>query len=153
MWAWEEAAGLEAVDTLPLWVRCFSVGVALASWVFCLFVVKADVFRILEFYLFIYGRAGSSPLSPVVASHGCSLVAVHRRLLQWLLLLWNMGSRARWFSSCGAWAPLPCRMWNPPGAGIIPMDSALASGFLTTGPSGKSAIGILDGLLLYCVVH
>ena len=143
MWAWEEAAGLEAVDTLPLWVRCFSVGVALTSWVFCLFVVKADVFRILKFYLFIYGHAGSSPLSPVVASHGCSLVAVHRCLLQWLLL-WNMGSRARWFSSCGAWAP---------GAGIKPMYSASASGFLTTGPSGKSAIGILDGLLLYCVMH
>ena len=125
----------------------------MAFWVFCLFIVKADVFKIFKFYLFIYGCAGSSLLSPVVANGAYSLVAVHRLLLQWLLLLWNMGSRAHWFSSCGAWAPLPCRMWTPPGAGIEPMYSALASGFLTTGPSGKSTLGFLDGSLLYCVVH
>ena len=29
-------------------------------------------------------------------------------------------------------------MWDPPGPGLDPMSSALAGGFLTTGPLGKS---------------
>ena len=41
-------------------------------------------------------------------------------------------------SSCGAWAFLPQSMWNLPGPEIEPMSPALAGGFLTTGPPGKS---------------
>ena len=36
------------------------------------------------------------------------------------------------FSGCGAWAQLPCGMWNPAGAGIEPMSSVFAGVFLTT---------------------
>ena len=48
-----------------------------------------------------------------VAAQGLSLVAVNRSYsslwcagfsLQWLLLLWSMGSRRAGFSSCGTWA-------------------------------------------------
>ena len=45
---------------------------------------------------------------------------------------------AQGLSSCGAWAWLPCGMWNLPGPEIKPVFSALAGGFLTTGPPGKS---------------
>ena len=45
---------------------------------------------------------------------------------------------ARKLSSCGAWALLPQSMWNLPGPEIEPMSPALAGGFLTTGPPGKS---------------
>ena len=33
---------------------------------------------------------------------------------------------------------MPVRMWDLPGPGIEPMSPALAGGFLTTGPPGKS---------------
>ena len=33
---------------------------------------------------------------------------------------------------------LSCSMWDLPGPGIEPVSSALASGFLTTGPPEKS---------------
>ena len=54
------------------------------------------------------------------------------------------------FSSCGSWAleyrlgscgtpgQLPHNMWRLPGAGIKPVSPALAGGFITTGPPGKS---------------
>ena len=41
-------------------------------------------------------------------------------------------------SSCGAWAQLLCGMWDPPGPGPEPVSPALADGFLTTAPPGKS---------------
>ena len=44
------------------------------------------------------------------------------------------------FSSCGTWAYLPRGMWDLPWPGIKPMLPALAGGFLTTGPPGKSRI-------------
>ena len=70
--------------------------------------------------------------------------------LRWLLLLWSMGSRRTGFSSCGSWA-LECRLsscgpwalllrgtWDLPGPGLEPVSPALAGGFLTTVPPGKS---------------
>ena len=39
--------------------------------------------------------------------------------------------------SCGAWASLPCSMWDFPQPGIEPASLALEGGFLTTGPPGK----------------
>ena len=41
-------------------------------------------------------------------------------------------------SSCGAWALLLRGMWDLPGPGLKPMSPALAGGFLTTAPPGKS---------------
>ena len=46
-----------------------------------------------------------------------------------------LGTRA---SSCGEWAPLPCGTWNLPRRGIKPVSPALAGGFLTSLPPGKS---------------
>ena len=59
--------------------------------------------------------------------------------LQWLLLLQSTGSRRRGLSSCGAWAQLLCGMEDLPGPGMEPVSLALAGGFLTTGPPGKSS--------------
>ena len=56
---------------------------------------------------------------------------------------------ARGLSSCGSWAlerglsscgarALLLRMWDLPGPGLEPVSPALAGGFLTTAPPGKS---------------
>ena len=57
----------------------------------------------------------------------------------------SCGSRAlgRRLSSRGARAKLLCSMWDFPGPGIKPMSPALAGGFLTTAPPGKSLVGFL----------
>ena len=41
-------------------------------------------------------------------------------------------------SSCGSQAQLLCSMWDLPGSAIEPMSTALAGGFLTIVPPGKS---------------
>ena len=46
-------------------------------------------------------------------------------------------------SSCGARALLLCGMWDLPGPGLKPVSPALAGGFLTTAPPGKSLLVIL----------
>ena len=43
-------------------------------------------------------------------------------------------------SSCGTWAQLLHGMWNPPGPGIKPVSLALAGGFLSTVPLGRSTL-------------
>ena len=70
--------------------------------------------------------------------------------LRWFLLLQSMGSRCVGFSSCGSWAlerrlsscgtraQLLRGMWDLPGPGFRPGSPALAGGFLTTAPPGKS---------------
>ena len=62
----------------------------------------------------------------VVVAHGlssCGSQALERRL-----------------SSCGARTSLLHDMWDIPGPGLEPVSPALAGGFLTTAPSGKSYI-------------
>ena len=62
----------------------------------------------------------------VVAAHGLS----------------SCGSRAleRRLSSCDARAYLLHGMWDLPGPGLEPVPPALAGGFLTTAPPGKSLL-------------
>ena len=52
----------------------------------------------------------------------------------------SCGSQAleRRLSSCGSRVQLLRGMWDLPGPGIEPVSSALAGGFLTTAPPGKS---------------
>ena len=97
--------------------------------------------------LFIYLFLNFWLLWVLVAAHGLSLVAASRGYsslwcagfsLQWLLLLRNMGSRQVGFSSCGLQAQLLYSMWDLPGPAIEPVSPALAGGFMTTGPPGKS---------------
>ena len=68
------------------------------------------------------GALGSQ--ASVVVAHGLSSCG-----------LWALECR---LSSCGAWAYLLRGMWDLPGAGIEPMSPAMAGGFLTTVPPGKS---------------
>ena len=92
-----------------------------------------------------------------VAAHGLSLVAVSGGYsslqcagssLQWFLLLQSTGSRLSGFSSCGARASLLHGMWDLPGPGLEPVSPALAGGFLTTVPAGKSLGTVIIVLLL-----
>ena len=61
----------------------------------------------------------------------------------------SCSSRAleRRLSSCGARASLLHGMWDLPGPGLEPMFPALAGGFLTTAPPGKSLSYCLEGRL------
>ena len=100
-------------------------------------------------------------LSLVAASRGYSSLWRVGFSLQWLLLLWSMGSRHAGFSSCGSqvlehrlrscgtWALLLRGMWDLPGPGIEPVSPALAGGFLTTVPPGKS----LSCFLMTNIMH
>ena len=95
-------------------------------------------------------------LSPVAASRVYSSWRCACFSLQWLLLLWNTGSRHTGFnscstralelrlSSCGTQAYLLHSMWDLPGPGLEPMSPALAGGFLTTAPPGRFLILIFD---------
>ena len=75
--------------------------------------------------------------SLAVASRGSSLLQWIGFSLQWLLLLWSVGSGVCGLSSCGSWAlehrlsscgaqaDLLCRMWDLPGPGIEPVSSCV----------------------------
>ena len=75
-----------------------------------------------------------------IASCGYSLGQYAGFPLQWLLLLGSVDFRPCGLSSWGPQVWLLCGMWTPPKPGIEPMSPALAGGFLTTGPSGKSSL-------------
>ena len=57
--------------------------------------------------------------------------------------MWASVVVARWLSSCGARASLLRGMWDLPGPGLEPVTPALAGGFLTSVPPGKSCYGNL----------
>ena len=76
--------------------------------------------------------------SLVLVSRGSSSLCCMGFLLRWLLLLQSTVSKFRGFSSCGTWALVACSIWNLPGPGIKLMSPALADGFLSTVPPGKS---------------
>ena len=92
-----------------------------------------------------------------------SLVAEHRLQVQALVVVAHRLSSCRsptWdlpgFSSCGsealqctlsicgARAQLLCDIWSLPRPGIEPVSPALAGGFLSTGPLGKSSLEFSD---------
>ena len=89
-------------------------------------------------------------LSLVAASGGYSSLWCMGFSLRWLLLLRSTGSRHMGFSSCGTQAlerrlsscgtraSLLHSMWDVPGPGLEAVSPALAGGFLTTAPPGKS---------------
>ena len=50
---------------------------------------------VIYLFLTVLGLHCCTGLSLIAAIGGCSLIAVHKPLLQWLLLLWSTGSRAQ----------------------------------------------------------
>ena len=98
-----------------------------------------------QFYLFFYFWlhwvfVAAHGLSVVVASGGNSSLRCAGFSLRWPLLLRSTGSRHAGFSSCGTRAQLFRGMWDLPRPGIQPVSPALAGGFLTTAPLGKSRV-------------
>ena len=80
------------------------------------------------------------PLS--VSEHG---LQVHGPQQLWCTGFSSYGTQAsavvaHRLHSCGARAQPLHGMWNPPGPGLKPVSPALASGFLTTAPPGKSQV-------------
>ena len=112
-------------------------------------------------YLFIFGcvgtsllhagflqlpRAGATLRGSVWASHCSGFSCCGARALgMWasVVVARGLSSCGSWalehrLSSCGALAQLLRGMWDLPGPGIEPVSPALAGGFLTTAPPGKS---------------
>ena len=91
-------------------------------------------------------RAGATLRCGVRASHCGGFSCCRARALgAWASVvvacrLSRCGSRAleHRLSNCGTRAQLLCGMWDLPGPGLEPMSPALAGGFLTTAPPGKS---------------
>ena len=94
--------------------------------------------------------AAACGLFLAAASGGYSSLCCAGFSLWWLLLLRSTGSTCTGFSSCGlqalehrlrscgAWAQLLCGLWDLPGPELKPVSPALAGGFLTAKPPGKS---------------
>ena len=115
------------------------------------------------FYLFIFGcvgslllhggflqlwRAGATLRCGAQVSHcsgfsccGAQALGVRASVVV-ACSLSSCGSRAlqHRLSSCGSRAQLLCSMWDLPGPVIEPVCPALAGGFLTTVPPGKSLL-------------
>ena len=85
----------------------------------------------------------------LAASGGYSSLRCAGFSLWWLLLLRSTGSRCTGFSSCGMQAQLFRGMWYLPGAGLEPVSPALAGGFLTTAPPGKSQASFIISICPY----
>ena len=104
------------------------------------FLLNQYIFKFI--YLFIFWLCwvfvAVHGLSLVAASGGYSSLWCVAFSLQWLLLLRSPGSRRPAFGSCGAQAQLLRSMWDLPGLGLKCVSPALAGGFLTTVPPGKS---------------
>ena len=110
-----------------------------------------------EANLFSFGCAGSSllwGLFSIMASRSYSSLQCMGFSLQWLLLLPMRGSRAHGLSRCSSQtlehrlgscdsAQLLPGMWDLSGPGIEPMSPALAGGFFTTEPAGKTYLRII----------
>ena len=67
----------------------------------------------------------------------------------WWLLLWSPGSRAC-TQQLRSQAQLLGGMWDLPGPGFEPKFPALETGFLTTGPPGKSSLYAFDFCAHFC---
>ena len=103
-------------------------------------------------FLFLFGRAGSSLLCVGFLSlpgAGVGVATLQLQCvglsLQWLLLLYSLGSKAHgprqlwhWRSAVGA-HKLSCFacMWDTPRPGVKPVSPALVGGLPTTEPPGK----------------
>ena len=124
--------------------------------------LKLNLFLCIYFWLrwvFVAARG----LSLVAASGGYSSLLCAGFSLWWLLLLRSTGSRHTGFSSCGTRASVVVAhglsscgsrayllrgMWDLPGPGLEPMSPALAGGFLTIVPPGKSLTWIIFKVFL-----
>ena len=121
------------------------------------FQTRLNSFFLNKFIYFIYLFLAALGLRSCVRAfsscgeRGLLFVAVHGLLIAVASLvvargLSSCGSRALEcrLSSCGARDQLLCSMWDLPGPGLEPVSPALAGGFLTTAPPGKSLDLILD---------
>ena len=87
-------------------------------------------------------------LSLVAASQDYSSLPCTGSSLQWLLLLQSRGSRSIGFSSCSSQVKLLWGLWDLPRPETKPVSPALAGGFLSTLPLGKSQVYLLWIMLL-----
>ena len=120
---------------------------------FCLFFKKFIYLFIYFIFWLLWVFIVARGLFLVAASGGYSSLQCTGFSLRWLLLLWSTGTQAsvvvaHGLSSCGsqgrsAQAQLLRGMWDLPGPGLEPVSPALAGGFLTTAPPGKSSVFFL----------
>ena len=109
------------------------------QWVFLVF-FNSNLFIYLFLYLFLavlglrfYARAFSSS-----GKQGPLFIAVRGPLTVAASLVAEHRLQTRRLSNCGSRAQLLRGMWDPPRPGLEPVSPALAGGFPTTAPPGKS---------------
>ena len=125
-------------------------GILMVMEVFPIFFFFINLFILFFYFWLRWVFVAARRLSLVAASGGYSSLRCTGFSLRWLLLLRSRGSRHMGFSSCGsralerrlsscgARAQLLHGMWDLPGPGLKPVSPALAGGFSTTVPPGKS---------------
>ena len=106
------------------------------------------IYIFLIYFIYFWLRwvfVAACALSLVAASRGYPSSQCVGSSLRWLLLLQSTGSGrvgsvavAHGLSSCGIRVHLLRSIWDLPRPGIKPVSPALAGGFLTTVPPGKS---------------
>ena len=109
-----------------------------------------------SFYLSIFGCTGPHCCRQAFSNYreqGLLSSCSARAPLQWLPLLWIMGSQVCGLSSCNTWVSLCHSMRSLSGLEIKPTSSELASGFLTLDLQGSqiTCILILAPPLTICV--
>ena len=107
--------------------------------------IHTDTYYIFFFLMFIYAfiSAVRGPCCCAQAFSGCCEQELHPSLrkcesFSLRLLFAEEAPRSASFSACVLWAQLLHGMWNLLDRGSEPTAPALAGGFLTTGPLGKS---------------
>ena len=93
-------------------------------------------------FIAVYG------LSLVAASRSYSAVAVHGFLIAVASLVAEYSLLAAQASVVVVHRPSYPVVWNLPGSGTKPTSLALANGFLTTGPPGKSPLELYHKFVL-----
>ena len=89
-------------------------------------------FSIIHLFLAVLG------FSLVTMSRGCSLVRRAGISSWWPLSLQSMALGPGGFHVCGTGAQVLPGIWKVPEPGLEPVSPALAGGFFSTGPPGKS---------------
>ena len=126
-------------DSSPSHVHSSST-IKLESNLFCFVFFLINLFILFIYFWLRWVFIAARGLSLVTASGGYSSLRCSGFSLRWLLLSRSTGSRRAGFCSCGTWAYLLRGMWDLPGPGLEPLSPALAGGFLTTVPPGKSHV-------------
>ena len=104
----------------------------------CLFFLYINLFIYLYLFLAVLDLRFCARAFSSCDERGPLFIAVHGPLTVAASPVAEHRLQTRRLSSCGSRAQLLCGMWDLHGPGLEPVSPALAGGFSTTAPPGKS---------------